>query len=149
MRRISPRASAVRCFWPPERVTPRSPRIGVEPFGKAFDGFFQRRRVGDLEDLLVVPIRIVVGDVVAEAVGKQKRVLQHQTDPLAQELQREAGDRVVVQQDVAPVGSSRRTKSRSSVDLPGADPTDQRDGLSLVHVERDVVERILVLVLVR
>ena len=32
--RIKPRASAVRCFWPPERVTPRSPSIVSRPSGK-------------------------------------------------------------------------------------------------------------------
>ena len=61
---------------------------GVQPFREVLDGFLERCCVSDLQNFLMIPAGVIVGDVVTQAVREQKRILQHHADTTAQKGQR-------------------------------------------------------------
>ena len=78
--RMTARAMAVRCFWPPERVTPRSPTMVSKPRGNSR---ISVRDVGDgggVFDLLVGGVGDAEGDVVADGVGEEEGLLRDEAD---------------------------------------------------------------------
>ncbi len=116
--RITARASAVRCFWPPESVMPRSPTIVSYFCGKslispamlatsAASTMRSRGRAGHAE-----------GDIFAQRFAEQERVLRHEADRRGAALRAAIPDRAAIDQQSAGGASQSRAISAASVDLP-------------------------------
>ena len=82
--RMMARAMAVRCFWPPERVKPRSPTIGVEAAGKLEDLGADVGDGGGVFDLFGGGFGAAEGDVLADGFGEEEGLLRDEADAFAE-----------------------------------------------------------------
>jgi len=78
------RAMAVRCFWPPERVSPRSPDLGVEAFGEFENFCTDVSDGGGFLDCSGEASGSTEGDVLADGLGEAKCLLRDEADAFAQ-----------------------------------------------------------------
>ena len=138
--RITARAMAMRWRWPPDRVTPRSPTIVSYPSGISLMNSCGVGQFRGADDLGAVRFRPAVGDVLPDRRVEQQRVLQHETDLLAQRSNREVPDVRAVDRD----GPGHRiVEARDQVDdggLASACRADKGRDLSGLDLETNVVE---------
>ncbi len=71
---------AMRCFCPPERLTPRCFDVRVVALGQLHDEVVRLGGFGGGDDLFVAGIRAAVADVVAHRAGEQDGLLGHDPD---------------------------------------------------------------------
>ncbi len=99
--RMTARAMEVRCFWPPERVTPRSPTMVSKPLGNSRISVAMWAMVAASSTLLGGGVGDTEGDVLADGVGEEEGLLRDEADVLAQGVEGEAADGLAVDEDGA------------------------------------------------
>ena len=145
--RTSARASAMRCFWPPESCTPRSPTTVSNCSGSAERLLEHLRLARRRRGCAPRPPRdshssSAEADVARHRGREQEGVLLGVADRLAHGAPAADRRRPCRRANTAPAGvGSRRASSMASVDLPEpVRPTIASDARR--HVEGDVVEHL-------
>jgi hypothetical protein len=88
-----------RC--PPDKLGAAVADDGVEPLGQLVDELAAARRIGGALDLLVGRIGPAVADVLEHRAMKQRDVLRHDGDCVAQALLGEQADILPLDEDLA------------------------------------------------
>ena len=103
------RAMAMRCFCPPERVTPRSPTQGVVAFGHRQDEIVGLGSFGGFDDLFLAGVGAAKGDVLADGAGEQGLPAGRSRSGVRSDCRVSLADIVAIDQDRA-----RRSDRRSA-----------------------------------
>ena len=112
------RAIAVRCFWPPESVIPRSPTIVSYPAGKpsispASPAISAARLISSALGVLYAK-----RDVLADGRAEEKRLLRYEPDQPPQFRRIRLAQIHAIEKHRASAGSISRGTSEASVLLP-------------------------------
>ncbi len=99
--RISARAMAMRCFCPPDRLTPRSSNAVVVSSGRSQDKIVRLSGFGRCYHFLVAGVGTPITDIVADRAGKQDRFLRDNADVGQQRILLDGADIHAVQQNLA------------------------------------------------
>ena len=125
-RRSTARAIAIRCRWPPDSCTPRSPTGRVVAAGQPVDelvGARQRRRAPRSSRL--VGAVDAVADVLGDRPREQRRLLHHRRDPAPKPGRVELAHVAAADAD-APFGRDRRSAASGSAASTCRIPTCRR-----------------------
>ncbi len=115
---------------------------------QAFDEVPGIRTPCRLHDLGIRRVRFAIGDVVANGAVQQGGVLRHHADLRAQAVLRHGGDVLAVDRDPAGLQIVEAQEHVHQRRLAGAGPADEADLLAGGDVERQVLDRALVLAVV-
>ena len=138
---ISARAIAVRCFWPPESVSPRSPTVVVQRSGKVSTSTSRRATATACFEILDgVPLRGAEGDVAGDGVAEEERLLRHHADAPAQDAEREIAHVDAVDEDRARRRIVEPRQQAHERRLAAAGRADDGERRARRHAQRDVVQ---------
>lgn len=114
--------------------------LGVVPGGQGFDEPLGLGGAGGGPDLLLVRVGASVGEVGADRVGEEERVLGHQADRAAQGGVRQLAHVVAADADGAAVGVVEAGQEQRDGGLAAAGGADEGDGLALLDPQREPVQ---------
>ena len=129
---------AMRWRWPPDSLTPRSPTM-VRSLRQGLDEVAARRD-RRCQHLVVGGVRPAVADVLHDRAVKQRDVLRHDGDGLAQALLRDARDVLAVDQDAAALQIVEALQQGEQRRLAAAGMADQADALARPEVQIEIPE---------
>ena len=135
------RASAMRCRSPPQSCVPLNPDGRVVALGQGLDEVVDLRLHGRGTNPLERGVRLAVGDVVADGLRAELRVLPREADPAPPALELDLRERHSVDTDFAGRRIGDATEQIDQGRLAGAGSADQSERLALLDLERDVGER--------
>ena len=111
----------------------------------AHDELVRFRELGRALDLRVGGVRLADADVVGDRAVEQAGILEHDGDRVAQRRQRDVGDVLTVDEDVARRGRAQPLQQRERRRLARAGRTDERQRLAGLDLEGDVSDALLAL----
>ena len=137
--RMTARAMAVRCFWPPERVRPRSPTLVSKPWGTSRISVRCGRLVAALTSSRS-GVGAAEGDVLADGVGEEEGLLRDEADVVAESATREVADGLTVDEDGSGSGVVEARDQADERGFAGAGGADDGEAGASGDAQVDVVE---------
>ena len=113
---------------------------GVVAVGELVDERVHLGRTGRGADLLVARVGAAVGDVGADAVGEQERLLEHHAQLAAQVVQAQVPQRHATEAQLAGLRVVEARQQQRRRGLAGAGRAHERERLPRLHPQRHVVE---------
>ncbi len=140
------RARAMRCRWPPERLSPRSPTLVSYPSGSSRTKPSAQATDAAASTSARLAPGPAVGDVGGDRVGEQEALPERRADLAAERAQRHVADVVPVDQDLTSVRVEQPLDQADHGRLPAAAGADESDPLAGGHAEVEPAQHLLVVV---
>ena len=138
--RMMARAMAVRCFWPPERVSPRSPTMVSYFSGKTSISVRDAGDGGGAVHLFVGGVLHAEGNVFANGCAEQKGLLGDEADVAAQGFERILADGASVDQHRSGRGVEDARDEDDQGGFAGAGGADDGQAAARGNLQIDIVQ---------